>query len=259
MNKKILLSIITAVFLMSGCGKAAPANAKSPSAATAASEISNKISDTSVPAVPSSSQKNTSSDSETGNNKNHLALDAYKKVLQNKAEFFSSENKKNTYLNDFLNGGVPGYDVKVKVTHFAVLDMDGDKAPEVVLELSVSGEYPDFYEVLHYTNSVVYGYNFVLRALGGLKTDGTFTYSNSAADNGFGKLEFDSDAYKIDILGYQKPSNDNDMTNISYFIDNKQVTKDSYNSFIYKQNGKKDVDWYEFSQNNIEKELSINP
>ncbi|WP_234124470.1 hypothetical protein [Clostridium hydrogenum] len=62
-------------------------------------------------------------------------------------------------MNDFWvkekNNGVI-----YKITHFALVPMDGDKIPEVVLELTV-GNYPEFYEILHYTNGKVYGYNQV--------------------------------------------------------------------------------------------------
>jgi hypothetical protein len=47
------------------------------------------------------------------------------------------------------------------------------------------------------------------------------------------------------------------MPGFSYFINNKPVTEESFNSFVDKQIGKEDVVWYEFSQNNIETELSI--
>lgn len=188
---------------------------------------------------------------------NNSILEAYKAVLQNKAEFFSTDNNKKLYLNDFLTNEEI-YGTIFKVTHFSVLDMDGDKVPEVVLELSV-GDKPEFYEVLHYMNDTVYGYLIVYRGLEELKMDGTFRYSNSAVDNGFGKLKFESNAFKTDILGYSKSSQDNNNLSISYFVNNKPVTKESFDSFINEQSEKKDVVWHEFSQKNIETELSVNP
>lgn len=100
-----------------------------------------------------------------------FAMEAYKAVLQNKAEFFSTDNKKNVYLNDFLTNEEI-YGTVFKLTHFTVLDMDGDGTPEVILELTV-GNYVEFYEVLHYMNNKVNGYIQVLRGFGNLKTDGT--------------------------------------------------------------------------------------
>lgn len=185
---------------------------------------------------------------------NKSALEAYKAVLQNKSEFFSTDNKKKLYLYDFLTDKEI-YRTVFRATHFTVLDMDGDNEPEVILELSV-GDEPEFYEVLHYMNDTVYGYLIVYRGLEELKADGTFRYSNGAADNGFGKLKFQSDAFKTDILGYSKSSQGNTNLTITYFINNKQVAKEAFDSFANQQSGKKHAVWHEFSQSNIENEIN---
>lgn len=200
-----------------------------------------------------------SSDSKSENTKttmqsnNNSILEAYKAVLLNNAEFFSIDNKKTLSLNDFLTNEEI-YRTIFKVTHFTVLDMDGDEVPEVVLELSVDNN-PEFYEVLHYMDDTVYGYNITYRGLEELKTDGTFQYSNGTSDNGYGKLKFQSNVYEIDILGYTKSSQNNDDISISYFINDNFATKESYNSFIKEQDEKKDVVWNEFFPENIETEL----
>jgi hypothetical protein len=192
-----------------------------------------------------------------GNSNNYSVLEAYKAVLQNKVNFISTDDNKKENLNDFLTNGEI-YETTFKVLHFTVLDMDGDKIPEIVLELT-HGEsnYPGFYEVLHYMNGSVYGYIQVLRGLENLKTDGTFRLSGGVSYYGYGKLRFESNACETDILGYYESSQNNDVITRNYFINNKPVTEESYNSFENEENGKKDVVWYEFSQKIIEKELSI--
>lgn len=210
--------------------------------------------------VPTNSSS-ASLDSKGGNTpaqiiSNNPVLEAYNAVLQNKAEFLSTDNKKNLSLNDFLTNKEI-YETTFKVTRFTVLDMDGDKMPEVVLELSVGGN-PQFYEVLHYMNDTVYGYLIVYRGLEGLKADGTFRFSSGAADNGVGKLKFEPDTFKKDIIGYSQSSQGDTTLTISYFINNKPVTKESFDSFQNEQSGKKDAVWYEFSQKNIDTELPAN-
>jgi len=178
----------------------------------------------------------------SGNNMK-LAMEAYMTVLQNKAEFYSPDNKKKVYLNDFLTNEEL-FGTQFKVTRFTVLDMDGDKIPEVVLELKKD----DFYEVLHYMNDEVYGYIRSYRQLENIKFDGTFGWSNSAFNDGIGKLKFKPDACETDNLGYCDAD--------KYFIENKPVTEETYISFSKKEHGKTDTVWYEFTQNNIETELS---
>ncbi|EGW40025.1 hypothetical protein [Desulfosporosinus sp. OT] len=176
-------------------------------------------------------------------NNMNLAVEAYKTVLQNKAEFHSTDNKKKVYLNDFLTNEEL-YGTQFKVTRFTVLDMDGDKIPEVVLELKKD----DFYEVLHYMNNEVYGYIRSYRQLENIKFDGTFGWSNSAFNDGIGKLKFKPEGCEIDNLGYCDAD--------KYFIEDKPVTEETYDSFFKEEDRKTDAVWYEFTQNNIETELS---
>lgn len=255
--KSKLISVLF-VFLLSVSITACSSNRSSSNLPNSSSPNSNKISNPSVPTSPSSTPINTPSDNKTESNKNYSVLDAYKAVLQNKVKFFSTDNKKSVYLNNFLTNKEI-YGTTFKITHFTVLDMDGDKIPEVVLELSVGNNNPMCFEVLHYVKGEVYGYNIVYRGLQELKTDGTFGYSSGASDNGRGKLRFESKAFETDILGYSKSSQNNDGITISYFINNKPVTEESFSSFMKDEHGKKDVAWYEFSQKNIETQLSINP
>lgn len=185
------------------------------------------------------------------------ASEAIQAVLLDNAGFFSVDNMKELTLNDFLTNKEL-YEVEFQAARFAVLDLDGDAAPEVVLELTVNGN-PEFYEVLHDQDGTVYGYLIVYRGMENLKADGTFLYSNGAADNGYGKLIFQSDGIETDTLGYTESNQNNGDTTISYFVGQQPVTEDAYQAFAAEQNGKEDATWYEFSQGNIEAELSVNP
>jgi hypothetical protein len=208
---------------------------------------SNEISDTNV-------SNATTSDNKPEGNENSLVLDSYKAVLENKENFLSTDNNKSVSLNSFLaNNGI--YGATFKLTHFTVLDMNGDKIPEVVLELTV-GDNVEFYEVLHNMNGKVNGYLRVLRGLESLKEDGTYGYSNSSSNWGFAKLKFEANGTVTDDkLGYCEPSQNNDSTAESYFVQNKSTTKDLFDSYADEQNRKKDVVWYDFSQDNIAKLL----
>jgi hypothetical protein len=214
----------------------------------------NNSSSTSNNKISSSTLDNNSENIKNQILSSNPVLEAYKAVLESKKEFFSTDNKKKIYLNDFLTNKEV-YGAAFKVTRFTVLDMDGDNESEVILELSV-GDEPQFYEVLHYMNDTIYGYLIVYRGLEGLKADGTFRYSNGAEDNGFGKLKFQPDAFKTDTSGYSKSSQGNTNVIITYFINNKQVAKEAFDSFANEQSKKKDAVWYEFSQKIIETKLN---
>ena len=252
---KIKFISVLLVFLLSisitACSNKSSSNIENNSGVS-----NNKSSDVSISTSSSPTSVNAFSDSKTTqmSSEKKSIMEAYKAVLQNKATFFSTDNKKNVYLNDLLTNKEL-YGTIFKVTHFAVLDMDGDNIPEIVLELTVGSDV-QFYEVLHYMNNEVYGYIQVLRGLQELKADGTFNYSNGALDNGYGKLRFKSDICETDILGYCQPSTYDSTTEL-YFINNKSVTEELYKIHIKEQEGKKGVVWYDFYSEYIEKELSI--
>lgn len=181
------------------------------------------------------------------------AMEAYKAVLQNKVNFFSTNDKKNVNLDEYLKDGM-GSGYSYKLTRFTKLDMDGDNIPEVVLELQIGGA--GFFEILHYMNGVVYGYNVVYRGLEDLKTDGTSWGSSGAADNSCNKMRFSKVGYEYDVLGYSKSSQNKEGFTVSYFIDKKPVKAEAFESFVKEQDEKKDAVWYEFSEKNIEVVLS---
>lgn len=177
---------------------------------------------------------------------------AYKHVLENQAEFSTTSYAKNgtktIYLDQLLNDGT------YKFLNFAVLDMDGDKIPEIVIQYGLTGDapYPDYVEVLHYSDETVYGYNFSYRGLYQLKNDGTFNWSSGADDNGYSKLRFTTNGLEIDDIGHIKPN----PPSHSYFIDNQTVTESEYKTFMETQDNKADVIWYDFTKENIEDQLS---
>ncbi|HWR23547.1 MAG TPA: hypothetical protein VN366_08730 [Feifaniaceae bacterium] len=188
-----------------------------------------------------------------GTDADHAALEAYRAVLRDGAEFFSLDHNKRLSLHDFLKN-TEFYGVPLQAARFAVLDMDGGSAPEVVLELTADNQ-PEFYEILHAADGGVYGYNIVLRGLQALKADGTFHYASGAADGGYGKLRFRANACETDRLGYTESVQSDGGMAISYFIGSEPVTEETYASFAKEQDEKQDVSWYEFSPENVEATL----
>jgi hypothetical protein len=262
----ILLLVIVLSFSIAAC---------SDHTSIGSSPGSNTLIATSAPTVPSSIPITSPSDNKTAStetphsaegskkdtvvtNTYSAAIDSYKDVLQNKLDFVSTDDHRNkVFLNDFVTNEAI-YATGFNVTHFTVVDMDGDDIPEVVLELTPSpGRFPEFYEVLHYMDGAVYGYIQVYRGLEILKTDGTFRWSSGASYFGYGKLSFGPDACETINLGYLESSQKNDVIKTDFMIDNKAVTEEAYNSFANEQDGKLDAIWHEFSQENVETELSL--
>ncbi|MFT3983179.1 MAG: hypothetical protein QM697_04700 [Lachnospiraceae bacterium] len=184
------------------------------------------------------------------------AADAYKAVLQNETGFISTEDNREAFLSDFLSRNSE-FEGTYQITRFAVLDMDADHTPEVILELSLNDS-PEQYEILRCSDGTVYGHNFVYRDIEMLKADGTYTYANGAADVGVTKiLSFHAGSVETETLGYTQSDFSGDEIKISYFVHNAAVTKETFDSFYDEQNEKKDVQWYEFSPENIDAQVRI--
>lgn len=148
----------------------------------------------------------------------------------------------------------------VNISQFTVIDLDGDGNDEVVLWLQID-EINDYgFEVLHYRDGAVYGYTFVYRAFMDLKEDGTFSFSSGAADSGIGRLTFSDDGYSFDMIANSQSEYDsNNELIIQYFADGEPSTENEFNNIINSQDGKADVQWYDFSASNLSAVLSNLP
>lgn len=172
------------------------------------------------------------------------ALNAYYAVLADNAPFicFSDyyspvidENVKNlTQLTDFI--------AHRKFRRFAMIDLDNDNIPEVVLS---NGEYEDDFFIFKYHAGHVFVYNRVIRSFNTLKIDGTFSYTG-----GTGSLLFESGiTSNHDMLKISRDSNNT----FYYYVNSKPVTEKEYLEANAYQDNKPDAVWQEFTLENIKK------
>ncbi|MGI6668952.1 MAG: hypothetical protein ACOX4M_05905 [Acetivibrionales bacterium] len=180
------------------------------------------------------------------------AISAYYSVLQNKAPFFSIDAKKDINIAQLNLAVSSDSSVKAKVTKFAIVDLEKDDVPEVVLWLAVNGNDDFGFEVLRYHDGVVYGYTLPYRSFMDLKDDGTFSFSGGAADYGFGTVKFTEKGYAIDKISYSESGYDSSNNQIiSYFVNRESAAKEDFLSAINKQSKKPAATWYDFTDDNI--------
>ena len=139
-------------------------------------------------------KKNTSN---AANGKSLTPMEAYKAVLKNEMTFYSVNNNKNYKLNEFDYWNDTDT-FPLEVYRFAVVDMDGDGTPEVVLELTTG--FDGSYEVLHYDGGTVYGFNFPFRGMLDLSKDGMYLGSNGADDSCILKAGSIKNTYKEEVV-----------------------------------------------------------
>ncbi|MGM9606937.1 MAG: XAC2610-related protein [Oscillospiraceae bacterium] len=179
------------------------------------------------------------------------ALDAYRAVLRGEATYF------NTFAGEDLTIGQPwsqAGSVTIKVTRFAVLDLDRDGLPEVVLWLNYNGNDYIGFQILRVQDGAVYGYNLVYRAFEELKADGTFSFSSGAFDNGWGTITFAGDSYSVDQVSYCASSYDFDAHQYlseRYVVDHEDASGEEFEAAAGRQFAKPDASWYDFTEDNI--------
>lgn len=193
-----------------------------------------------------------SSDVETEPSPN-LEENNYKSVLLGEKDFncIALENK-SLNISEIGQAVTDDDSVTISVTKFAIIDIDGDGETETVLWIQINGVSDYGFEVLRYQNGEIYGYTLQYREFMNLKTDGTFTFSNGAADFGIGKMTFSSTEYSINNLAYSQSEYDsNNNLTVQYFVNNESCSEDEFNNIINGQEQKIDVKWYDLSDDNI--------
>lgn len=129
---------------------------------------------------------------------------------------------------------------------FAVVDMDGDTTPEVVLAIE---EYRGFV-ILRYQEGQIYGYDVPYRALMALRENGAFISSQGAFDNQMEKMYFIGDTY----VGDQKAHYED-----SYFINGILVDKDDYDEVdaLFKETP--EAQWHDYTEEAVNEFIVESP
>lgn len=155
--------------------------------------------------------------------------DAFLNVLKSNAPFYMKElvtqglekNDKHILLRDLLKED--GFTREIE--QFTVFDMDGDGGPEVLIELSGTGDRV----VFHYEKGEMYGFLVSFRGMKTLKTDGSFDGSGGADDSSISKLQF------------------KDGT-----ADYAELARNPADDVWDKQDKKEDVEWYPYAKDTFD-------
>lgn len=178
-------------------------------------------------------------------------LPAIAAVLNGGSEVYVPSDKTNKTLQDALNHEFTegaGYD------SFAVLDVDGDGKLDVVLNVTVNGEVLG-YLVLTSADEVICAYGFYYRAMIGLKEDGSFSFSSSAAESGVATFYKDEnrDAQYNELAESKLDENEN----VVYFVNGEAADEDAFTAVINAQNEKVDVTFVPATAENLALYLTI--
>lgn len=178
-------------------------------------------------------------------------LPAIAAVLNGGSEVYVPSDKTYKTLQGALNHEFTegaGYD------SFAVLDVDGDGKLDVVLNVTVNGEALG-YLVLTSADEVICAYGFYYRAMIGLKEDGSFSFSSSAAESGVATFYKDENRdAQYNVLAESKLDENG---NVVYFVNGEAADEDAFTAVINAQNEKADVTFVPATAENLALYLTI--
>ncbi len=185
------------------------------------------------------------------------ALQAFKAVIENQTEFTfvtqelngdkEKTKKEKMLLSRFDSGGQEGKE-------FAIIDLDGDQLPEVVITFGV---YDDLYLILSYLDGEVFAYSYTTRCMMMLKVDGTFYGAGSAFDTTYSHITaFTEDGCAEEVL-YECHRDWNPETESlqegAYSVNDELYGEAEWEAFCSYQDNKPDVVRYQFSEENMER------
>ena len=141
----------------------------------------------------------------------------------------------------YATKGVDGSDMDWTIKRFALLDLDGDGADELVLNIDYSGD--EEYVVLTYFDGAVYANQVVHRGFLTPKADGTVAWSNGAFDNGYARFRFENGVLVYDDFAVMIDNG----SSVTYTLNGENVSEEDYNAFTAEQDAKDDLAWTDFT------------
>ena len=159
------------------------------------------------------------------------AIEILRKTLMNEARFMYNYDEYVLLSECYFSTEETVMDFSLE---YAVVDMDSDGIPEVILNISNFMKF-----VFHYDDGIVFSHIFGIKCMNGVKKDGSFGWGY-AAYNGWSTIEFSRGEY---IITEYAICNKN-KNPILYTVYREQVTKEEYEAFRVLQDEKEDVVWF---------------
>ena len=162
------------------------------------------------------------------------------------------------FLDEYFNSHGEEWDISdehdVSIGSFAVVDMDGDGVPEVIITMTLTGGEQI---VLHYWNGEIYGCQFGYRAIKGLKKDGRFHSSAGAAFTFLEKLQFTDGVCESVVLANTEDEPVDGQWEMIYFIDGERVPEEEYRALFSEYENEDDAEEYSFYDETFEDDFNI--
>lgn len=208
---------------------------------TAAQDVESGIAEDQIILQPSS-----------GLSEDSKIMEAFRVALHGDSEIaFSSGEELN--IDNLAQAFTSEANLTASVMKFAVVDLDYDGVQEIVLWMKLGENESVGSVVFRYQDDEVCGYVLYYRGFNELKTDGTFSFSSSASDGGFGKMTFKENEFSIEKITYSESFDDSSGNRVvSYFVNNEYTTESEFLLAMERQWQKSNVVWRDYSDGIID-------
>ncbi len=174
----------------------------------------------------------------------------YKQVLRDERSFFFTVEQMEIKLSQLRKY----IDFKPwEYGDFTLVDLDLDGEMEVAVDIQGYGSL-----VLDDRHGIAYGYLIYLRAFKDLKTDGTFSFSSSADESGFGRIWLRDDGYEIQAMAesrWKTNASADDDDPVVYLEGQTPVTRARFDQLLLEQDQKQAVTWYDLTEAELNLQL----
>lgn len=175
----------------------------------------------------------------------HMAL--YRSVLLEGRSFYSAAADGEIGLEE-LDRAVGGEGTMVSVARFALLDMDGDGLPELLLWLRVNNDDSYGYQILRREGEALYGYTVWYKAMRELKSDGSFF----SVDRGFGRMVFEGSDFRYESeAGVKDRPEPGEGLVTGYYVGGVQVDAAAFESALAAQSEKEAPVWHDYTEEKL--------
>lgn len=173
---------------------------------------------------------------------NSLSVDRqFSEILAGTGSFYTYDYEELVTLSQYCAHFEDSTDTRAIFSDYAIIDLDGDDVPEMVLKLMVNDAVEYGFVILHQSNGEIYSYTKEYRTFMDLKQDGSFSYSSGASESGFGTLTFeDNGNTRILPIGNTEQTETGD---IDYTLHGNTVNENDYLSAEDEQLSKPEISW----------------
>lgn len=129
------------------------------------------------------------------------------------------------------------------LTKVALVDLEHDSIPEVILHIALGANSDCGVLVLHWENNQVWGYTFSNRQMEEIKADGTFLWSGSSSNFGIATATFSQGEYTYQNIVWVE-----EVDNLGrYYKGEAEITRNEFVAYISQHSSREDAHWIQYS------------